>query len=62
MYPNKQSPELMVVHALQVVALRGSLPADTLSDFRQVFSQYGRLKHSQKAQIADIFQELQQPR
>lgn len=47
---------------LQVVALRGSLPADALTDFRQVFSQYGRLKHSQKAQMAEIFQELQQPR
>ena len=45
-----------------MVALRGSLPADALTDFRQVFSQYGRLRHSQKAQIAEIFQELQQPR
>ena len=46
----------------QVVALRGSVPADVLADFRRVLSRYARLRHSQRPQITDIYAELGQPR
>ena len=45
-----------------MVALRGSVPADVLTDFRHVLSRYARFKHSQRAQVADIYSELSQPR
>lgn len=48
--------------ALKVVALRGSVPSDANLEFRRALSKYGQFQLAQKAQIADIFDELSQPR
>lgn len=47
---------------LKIVALRGSVPSDAILDFRRALSKYGRFQLAQKPQIADIFEELGQPR
>ncbi|EIE23974.1 periplasmic binding protein-like II, partial [Coccomyxa subellipsoidea C-169] len=48
--------------ALKIVALRGSVPSDAILEFRHALSKYGRFQLAQKPQIADIFEELGQPR
>lgn len=48
--------------ALKIVALRGSVPSDAILEFRHALSKYGRFQLGQKPQIADIFEELGQPR
>ena len=47
---------------LKIVALRSSVPSDAILDFRRALSKYGRFQLAQKPQIADIFEELGQPR
>jgi len=47
--------------ALQVVALRGTIPADISVEFRKALSQYGQFKLSQRGQLKDIFDELGNP-
>lgn len=46
----------------QVAALRGSVPADALADFRHVLAKHGRFRYSTRPQIGDILAELEQPR
>ena len=48
--------------ALQVVALRGSIPADVNLEFRKALSKYGQFKLSQRSQLKDIFEELSNAR
>ena len=48
--------------ALQVVALRGTIPADVNLEFRKAMSKYGQFKLSQRNQLKDIFDELGNPR
>lgn len=47
---------------LKIVALRSSVPSDAILDFRRALSKYGHFQLAQRPQIADIFEELGQPR
>ena len=44
--------------AMQVVALRGTVPADVNLEFQKALSKWGRLRLSQRSQLKDIFEEL----
>ena len=44
--------------ALQVVSLRGTIPADASQDFRKALSRHARIKLSQRSQLKDIYSEL----
>ncbi len=48
--------------ALQVIALRGSIPADVNLEFRKALSKYGQFRLSQRSQLKDIFEELSNAR
>lgn len=48
--------------AMQVVALRGTIPADVNLEFKTALSKYGHPKLSQRGQLKDIFDELSNPR
>ena len=48
--------------AMQVVALRGTIPADVNLEFKTALSKYGHLKLKQRGQLKDIFDELNNPR
>lgn len=43
---------------LQVVSLRGTIPADASQDFRKALSRHARFKLSQRGQLKDIYNEL----
>ena len=43
---------------LQVVSLRGTIPADASQDFRKALSRHARVKLSQRGQLKDIYDEL----
>ena len=43
---------------LQVVSLRGTIPADASQDFRKALSRHARVKLSQRGQLKDIYNEL----
>ena len=48
--------------AMQVVALRGTIPANVNLEFKTALSKYGHLNLSQRGQLKDIFDELSNPR
>ena len=43
---------------LQVVSLRGTIPADASQDFRKALSRHACVKLSQRGQLKDIYNEL----